>query len=389
MSGTIKRSGPLVGVKIIELAGIGPGPLCCALLSDMGADILRIDRNTDPKLGIGRPTKCDVTRRGRYSISVDLKHEGGVATVLRLAADADAIIDPFRPGVTERLGLGPEDCRAVNKRIVYGRMTGWGQDGPLSQAAGHDLNYLALTGMLNAIGPKELPSPPLNAVADMGGGALFLATGVLAAILEARGSGEGQTVDVSMVEGSAYLGLGIFGLFAAGDWTDERASNFVDGGAHFYRCYRTKDDKFVSIASIEAKFYALLLDALDLDPADLPDQLDQASWPDMARKFVGLFAQKTRDEWCAIMEGTDICFAPVLSFAEAPGHPHNQARGSFPLVEGVMQPGPAPRFSRTPSAIQSAPPGLGDGTREGLAAWGFGDAEIDALLADKAIGWRG
>ena len=388
MNGTGKRGGPLAGVKIIELAGIGPGPLCCALLSDMGADILRIDRNTDPKLGIGQPTVADVTRRGRLSVSVDLKHEDGVATVLRLAADADAIIDPFRPGVTERLGLGPGDCAAVNARIVYGRMTGWGQDGPLSQAAGHDLNYLALTGVLDAIGPKEMPVPPLNVVADMGGGAMFLATGVLAAILEARQSGQGQTVDVSMVEGSAYLGMGVFGMLAAGTWVDERVSNFLDGGAHFYRCYRTKDKKFVSIASIEAKFYALLLAALDLDPADLPDQMDRPTWPAMARKLEALFARKTRDEWCEIMEGTDICFAPVLSFAEAPGHPHNQARASFPEIAGVVQPGPAPRFSRTPSSIQSAPPTLGADTTEGLGAWGFSAAEIETLLADKAIGWR-
>ena len=388
MNGIANPTGPLTGVKIIELAGIGPGPLCCALLSDMGADILRIDRNIDPKLGIGRPTRTDVTRRGRHSVSVDLKHKDGIATVLRLAASADAIIDPFRPGVTERLGLGPDDCSAVNKRIVYGRMTGWGQDGPLSQAAGHDLNYLALTGVLDAIGPKEMPVPPLNVVADMGGGAMFLAVGVLAAILEARGSGQGQTVDVSMVEGSAYLAMGVFGMQAAGTWVEKRVSNFLDGGAHFYRCYRTRDDKFVSIASIEAKFYALLLDKLGLDPADLPDQMDRPTWPDMARKLEALFAQKTRDEWCAIMEGTDICFAPVLSFAEAPGHPHNQARGSFPDLEGVVQPGPAPRFSRTISAVQSAPPAMGAGTAEGLSAWGFADAEIEALLADKAIGWQ-
>jgi alpha-methylacyl-CoA racemase len=381
-------SGPLTGVKIIELAGIGPGPLCSALLSDMGADILRIDRNMDPKLGIGRPTVTDVTRRGRLSVSVDLKHEHGIAAVLRLVAGADAIIDPFRPGVTERLGLGPDECSAVNKRIVYGRMTGWGQDGPLSQAAGHDLNYLALTGVLDAIGPKDMPMPPLNVVADMGGGAMFLAVGVLAAILEARASGQGQVVDVSMVEGSAYLGMGVYGMLSAGTWVDERVSNFLDGGAHFYRCYRTSDGKFVSIASIEAKFYAILLDKLGLDPADLPDQMDRPTWPDMARRFEALFAQKTRDEWCDIMEGSDICFAPVLSFAEAPGHPHNQARGSFPAIAGVVQPGPAPRFSRTPSAVQSAPPTLGAGTSEGLAAWGFDEDEIAALLADKAIGWR-
>ncbi len=389
MSDTQKPSGPLTGVKIVELAGIGPAPLCCALLSDMGADILRVDRNSDPGLGIGRPTKTDVTRRGRKSVSVDLKHPDGIATVMRLIEKADAMIDPFRPGVTEKLGIGPEDCAARNKRIVYARMTGWGQSGSLSQAAGHDLNYLALTGVLNAIGPKEMPVPPLNVVADMGGGAMFLAVGILAGVLEARSSGEGQVVDAAMTEGSAFLGMGMYGMLAADTWVDERVSNFLDGGAHFYRCYKTKDDLFVSIASIEAKFYAILLDKLGLDPAALPAQMDRDTWGDIAQKFEDLFAQKTRDEWCEIMEGTDICFAPVLSFAEAPSHPHNKGRGSFVDVDGVLQPGPAPRFSRTVSKVQCAPPTIGDQTKQGLSDWGFSEDEVVTLQATGAIGWQG
>lgn len=384
-----KRSGPLVGVKILELSGIGPAPLCCALLSDMGADILRIDRNSDPGLGLGTPAKADLGRRGRYSVSVDMKHPKGIATVKRLIAEADAVIDPFRPGVAEKLGIGPEDCKALNKRLVYGRMTGWGQTGPLAKVAGHDLNYLAITGVLNAIGSPELPLPPLNLVADMGGGAMFLAVGILSAILEARSSGEGQTVDVSMVEGSSFLALSHYGMVATKVWNNERGTNFTDGGAHFYRCYRTKDGKYVSIASIEAKFYALLLDKIGLDPKDLPPQMDRSTWADMSKRFEAIFAEKTRDEWCAIMEGTDICFAPVLTFEEAAKHPHNKARGSYVEVAGITQPGPAPRFSRTPSAITSPPPEMGSGTREGLASWGFDESEIDALLAEKAIGWQG
>lgn len=389
MSDTGKRSGPLVGVKVVELAGIGPAPLCCALLSDMGADVLRIDRNTDPGLGLGQPVKADIGRRGRHSVSVDMKHPKGIETVKRLIADADVLIDPFRPGVTEKLGIGPDDCAALNPKLVYGRMTGWGQTGPLAKVAGHDLNYLAITGVLHAIGAPELPLPPLNVVADMGGGAMFLAVGILSAVLEARSSGKGQTVDVSMVEGSAYLGMGHYGLVSSGNWVHERGRNFTDGGAHFYRCYRTMDDKFVSIASIEAKFYALLLDAIGLDAKDLPPQMDRSTWPDMAKRFEAIFAQKTRDEWCAIMEGTDICFAPVLNFEEAAQYSHNRARGSFVELDGIAQPGPAPKFSRTPSSVQFPPQDVGAGTRDGLASWGFTDAEIKALLAEKAVGWQG
>ncbi len=389
MSANSQASGPLAGVKVIELAGIGPAPLCCSLLSDMGADILRIDRNAPSGLGSPRTTRTDLLRRSRPSVAIDMKHPNGIATVLKLVDQADAIIDPFRPGVTERLGLGPDECLARNPKLVYGRMTGWGQDGTLNQAAGHDLNYLALTGVLHAIGPKDLPTPPLNVVADMGGGAMFLAVGILAGVIEARQSGQGQVVDTAMTEGSAYLGTGAFGALAAGDWVHERNSNILDGGAHFYRCYKTSDGKFVSIASIEAKFYAILLDKLGLDPADLPAQMDRPTWPDMSRKFEALFAEKSRDEWCDIMEGTDICFAPVLTFDEAFEHPHAKSRGSFVEVDGVKQPVPAPRFSRTPSSVKSAPPEYGADTAAGLASWGLGEDEIAGLMAEKAIGWQG
>ena len=389
MSDNKQAGGPLTGVKLVEWSGIGPAPLCCALLSDMAADIIRIDRNTDPGLGIGRPNATDVTRRGRASVSVDLKSPDGIETVMRLIDQAEAVIDPFRPGVTERLGLGPEDCFKRNKKLIYGRMTGWGQDGALSQAAGHDLNYLAVTGVLNAIGPKETPIPPLNVVADMGGGAMFLAVGILAGIINARTTGEGQVVDTAMTEGSAFLGMGMWGLAASDNWVNERASNVTDGGSHFYRCYKTKDDKFVSIASIEAKFYAILLDKLELNPAGLPPQMDRSSWPDMVNKFEALFAAKTRDEWCEIMEGTDICFAPVLDYVEAQSHPHNKDRNSYVEVGGVVQPGPAPKFSRTPSQVQCQPPLIGENTKEGLHSWGFGEDEVETLLAKGAVGWKG
>ncbi len=386
---TDQSGGPLAGVKIIELSGIGPAPLCCSLLSDMGADILRIDRNAPSGLGSPRTTRTDLLRRGRPSVAIDMKHPDGIATVLKLVETADAIIDPFRPGVTERLGLGPDECLARNPKLVYGRMTGWGQDGTLNQAAGHDLNYIALTGVLHAIGPKELPTPPLNVVGDMGGGAMFLAVGILAAVIEARQSGHGQIVDTAMTEGAAYLATGAFGSLAAGDWVHERTSNILDGGAHFYRCYKTSDDKFVSIASIEAKFYAILLEKLGLQATDLPSQMDRNTWPAMAKKFEALFAEKTRDQWCEIMEGTDICFAPVLTFDEAFEHPHAKTRGSFVDVEGIKQPVPAPRFSRTPIGIKSGPPELGANTAAGLASWGMSEDEISNLIDSKAIGWLG
>ena len=384
------KGGPLTGLKIVELAGIGPAPLCCSLMGDLGADVLRIDRNFDAGLGVPRDRRTDLLRRGRRSVSVDLKHSKGVETLMRLVEGADVLVDPFRPGVTEKLGLGPDDCFARNKKLIYARMTGWGQTGPLAQAAGHDLNYLSLTGIVHAIGGKDLPAPPLNVVADMGGGAMSMALGILAGVYEARNSGNGQVVDISMTEGSAYLALGVYGMAAVGDYNHERMSNVLDGGAHFYRCYETKDNKFVSIASIEAKFYDLLLEKTGLkDEENLPDQFDQSQWPEMSKRLAAVFKTKTRDEWCEIMEGSDVCFAPVLTFNEAPDHPHNKARGTFVDVEGVAQPNPAPRFSRTPGSVKGAAPEVGADTRDGLLAWGFDAAEVDTLIEEKAVGWQG
>ena len=389
MSAGNGNGGPLAGLKIVELAGIGPAPLCCSLMSDLGADVLRIDRNLDAKLGVPRDRRTDLVRRGRKSVSIDLKNIKGVQTAMRLIEGADVLVDPFRPGVTEKLGLGPDECFASNRKLIYARMTGWGQTGPLAHAAGHDLNYLSLTGIVHAIGPKEIPTPPLNVVADMGGGAMSMALGILAGVYETRNSGEGQVVDISMTEGSAYLALAMYGMAAVGDYSHERQDNILDGGAPFYRCYETKDGKFISVASIEAKFYDLLLEKTGLkDQQNLPAQLDKARWPEMHLRFESAFKTKTRDEWCEIMEGSDVCFAPVLTFNEAPNHPHNQARKTFVDVEGVFQPNPAPRFSRTPGSVKGSAPGYGQNTRDGLLGWGFRESEIDSLEEKNIVGWQ-
>jgi alpha-methylacyl-CoA racemase len=381
--------GTLSGYKIVEFAGIGPAPMCAMLLADMGADVLRIDRAEDAALGVALETKYSLLSRGRKSVAIDLKKPEGVAAAMKLIEKADALLEGFRPQVMERLGLGPDECLKRNPRLIYGRMTGWGQEGPLAHAAGHDINYIALSGVLASIGRRgEAPVPPLNLVGDFGGGGLYLALGVVAGLLEAQKSGKGQVVDSAMVDGAASLLTAIYGMHASGMWSDKRGENILDTGAHFYDVYETKDGQYVSIGSIEAKFYAELLKRSGLEGQEMPRQMDRKAWPDLKEKFSALFKAKTRDEWCKIMEGSDICFAPVLSMAEAPNHPHNQERGTFVEVEGVVQPGPAPRFSRTPSKIQRPPAKPGEHTEEALREWGFSAADLDKLRGAGAIGVR-
>jgi alpha-methylacyl-CoA racemase len=382
--------GVLSGYRVIELAGIGPAPMCAMLLSDMGADVIRIDRLADAGLGVQVQTKYSLLNRGRRSVALDLKRPEATDTVLRMVEKADALIEGFRPGVMERLGLGPDVCLARNPKLVYGRMTGWGQEGPLAQAAGHDINYIALAGALYSIGRRgEAPVPPLNLVGDFGGGALYLALGVVAGILEAQKSGKGQVVDVAMVDGVASLMTAIYGMHGAGIWTNERGTNILDTGAHYYDVYETRDGKHISIGSIEAKFYEELLERSGLKNEELPRQNERPSWPRMKERLKALFLTKTRDEWCKIMEGTDICFAPVLSMDEAPQHPHNQLRGTFVMQDGVTQPAPAPRFSRTPSAIQCPPAAPGQHTEEALRDWGFSSTDLEKLRNCGAIAGNG
>ncbi len=381
-----KTQGPLAGIKIVELVGIGPGPFACMLLADLGADVIRVDRAQNVAGGDPESPPLDLLARGRRSIGVDLKSPAGVETVLRLVDQADVLIEGFRPGVMERLGLGPDVCAKRNPKLVYGRMTGWGQEGPLASAAGHDINYISLTGALHTIGRHgEAPVPPLNLVGDFGGGTMYLIMGVLAALVERQSSGKGQVVDTAMTDGSASLMTIFYGLMHLGFWKDERGTNMLDTGAHFYDVYETKDGKYVSIGSIEPQFYALLLKHTGLDGETLPAQFDRDQWPALKEKVAGIIRAKTRDEWCAIMENTDVCFAPVLSMSEAPSHPHNVARGTFTEVKGVVQPAPAPRFSRTPGAIQRPPAHPGQHTDEALADWGFSTAEIAKLRESNAI----
>jgi alpha-methylacyl-CoA racemase len=372
--------GPLSGYRIIEMAGIGPAPMCAMLLADMGADVLLIDRMADSGLGIAVGAKFDLLRRGRPSVALDLKRPEAVQTVLRLVEKADALIEGFRPGVMERLGLGPDVCIARNPRLVYGRMTGWGQDGPLAQAAGHDINYIALAGVLHAIGRKdEAPVPPLNLVGDFGGGALYLALGVVSALLERAKSGRGQVVDAAMVDGAASLMTLMFGLHAAGRWADARGTNQLDSGAPFYDVYETSDGKYVAVGSLEPKFYRELLRLSGLENEKLGRQNDAASWPATRQRLAAIFRGKKRDEWCKIMEGTDVCFAPVLTMSEAPAHPHNRHRGTFVEAAGVVQPAPAPRFSRTPGTVHRPPSIPGADTESALRDWGLSAEEVHQL----------
>jgi alpha-methylacyl-CoA racemase len=373
--------GPLSGVKIVEFAGIGPGPFCGMLLSDMGADVVRIDRK-----GGGGGSKFEVGARGRRSVAMDLKNPEAVEACLKLIEEADMLQEGFRPGVMERLGLGPDVCLKRNPKLVYGRMTGWGQYGPLAQAAGHDINYISLTGALHAIGrPDEKPVPPLNLVGDFGGGALYLALGMVSALTSARTTGKGQVVDCAMTDGSASLMSMFFGFTASGMWQPEKGTNMLDGGAHFYDTYKTSDGKYISIGSIEPQFYALLREKAGLTEDLWDAQMDRAKWPEMKEKIEAVFKTKSRDEWCAIMEGTDICFAPVLGLDEAMDHPHNKERETIVEIDGVKQPNVAPRFSGTPSEIQGPPPGVGAHNDEALSDWGFSAGDIDALKSSGAI----
>ena len=375
--------GPLAGIKVIEVAGIGPGPFCAMMLSDMGAEVLRIDRAERVR---DKGASWDVTSRGRRSVGVDLKSKEGVALILDLATRADILFEGFRPGVMERLGLGPDVCLQKNPRLVYGRMTGFGQDGPLAHAAGHDINYIALAGALEPIGRKgSAPVAPLNLVGDFGGGGLMLAYGMVCALLERQTSGKGQVVDAAMVDGAAVLSAMFYGMRHIGMWTDERANNLLDTGAPFYDAYECKDGKFVAIGSIEPQFYKQLVELAGFEAAGVPPQMDRARWPEGKAKVTAIFKTKTREEWCEILEGTDVCFAPVLSMKEAPDHPHNRERKTFVQYEGIVQPAPAPRLSRTPGAIQSPPPNPGTHTDEALADWGIAKAEIARLRESKAI----
>jgi len=385
--------GPLAGIKIVELAGIGPGPFCAMLLSDMGAEVVRVDRaanvgHDDSRVGgpAGEEYRFNLLARGRRNIAVDLKNKEGVAAVLRLIDQADGLIEGFRPGVMERLGLGPDICLARNPKLVYGRMTGWGQDGPIAHIAGHDINYIALSGVLATIGEAGGPPvPPLNLVGDFGGGALYLAMGVLAGILGARATGKGQVVDCSMVEGSASLMTMMYAALASGAWVEERGRNRTDGGAHFYHVYETKDGEHVAIGSIEPQFYKLLLTHTGLEGADLPPQINRSTWPDMQQRLAAIFKEKTRDEWVAIMQDTDICFAPVLRMSEALKHPHNRHRESFVELDGIAQPAPAPRFLGTPTQVQRPPARIGENTDDILGDWGFSADEIAALHRAGAV----
>ena len=371
-------TGPLAGLKIVELAGIGPGPYAAMLLADMGAEVVRVER--PGRQGSSVPPELDVLRRNRRSVVLDVRDPRGVQAVLDLVAQADVLLEGFRPGVTERLGLGPDDCWTVNPRLVYGRMTGWGQEGPLASAAGHDIGYIAITGALNAMGRADGPPvPPVNLVGDFGGGSMFLVTGVLAACWEAARSGRGQVVDAAIVDGASSLTGLLHGMMAGGLWRDRRGSNMLDGGVPWYDTYATSDGQWMAVGALEPQFYDELVHLLELDPA-VADRSDPTRWPEIRSALTAAFASRTRDEWTEVFEGTDACVAPVLSLRQAAAHPHLAKRETFVEVGGVVQPAPAPRFSRTTSGLPDAPPAIGQDTRDVLTTWGVTD--VDGLIED-------
>ena len=374
--------GPLTGIKVIEMAAIGPVPFCAMMLSDMGAEVIRIDRLTQKGTG----SSANVLYRGRKSVAFDLKNSTALDSTLRLSDQADVILEGFRPGVMERLGLGPEVCLERNPKLIYGRMTGWGQNGPLSHAAGHDINYISIAGALGSMGYADRPpAPPLNLIGDFGGGAMYLLAGILAAMVERNSSGKGQVVDAAMTDGTASLLSPFYGLMAMNMWSTERYSNRLDGGAFYYGSYECSDSKYISLGSLEPQFYALLLEKCGIADETFKDQSDQEAWPIKREKMEALFKTKTQQEWCDILEGTDVCFAPVLNLEEAPDHPHNIARKTYVEFDGVTQPAPAPRFSRTQGDIQSSSAMAGEHTDEILEDWGFSTSQIEELKTAGAI----
>jgi alpha-methylacyl-CoA racemase len=379
-------TGPLQGFRIVEMGGIGPAPFAGGLLGDLGADVLRIDRISRPDAEPETPPRFDFYNRNKRSVALDLKQSGAVETVLKLVAKADSLIEGFRPGVMERLGLGPDVCRKRNPRLIFARMTGWGQQGPISREAGHDINYLALTGALHCLGDADRPpAPPLNLVADLGGGALYLTVGLLAAAIEARRSGQGQTIDVAMIDGVTNMMSAFQAFRQQGTWTDKRYDNIVDGGAPFYGSYATKDGKFVAVGALEPQFYANLIAAMGLEAGELPEQNDRSAWPVMRERFAEVFRTRTRDEWVASTAGRDACLAPVLSIDEAPEHPQMRAREVYAAFDGVRHPSPAPRFERTPANLRLAAPAAGRNSREALSDWGLSPDDIAELEASAAM----
>ena len=377
--------GPLAGIRVIELKGLGPGPYAGMLLADLGADVVVVERSRRPA-GIAIPSSKDVTSRGKRSIVLDIKKSEGLSALLRLVESADVLFEGFRPGVAERLGVGPETCHEINPALIYGRLTGWGQTGPLSKVAGHDINYVSLSGALAAIGTPEKPVPPLNVVGDYAGGSLFLVVGILAALIEAKASGKGQIVDASVVDGAANLMAFFHGLQHLGHWSAERrGTNLFDGGACYYDVYETADGKFMSVAPLEPHFYAEFVERLGLDVEEFGEQASPERWPEVRTRLEEIFKTRSRDEWCEVFEGSDACVAPVLDFVEAPEHPHNVARGTYIDIDGVVQPAPAPKFSRSVSNTPEAPHAEGEDTVDVLSDFGFSAADIDALRASGAL----